>query len=167
MFLRKCDARSLRAWKESLLSGERIEADRSVLGEKAELWAPLVDILDGKPTFEEAPAGAGVTVVIPALRVPIGVEAWLRDPAVAQLLILANGTFPEWSHPNPRVRVLRVPWEGHGRTRQRYLNQVTTEYVLFSVEDALPRGTPAGWLREGLGNFDAVSGRQLSMSPSH
>ena len=161
MFLRKLDARSRKRWREALLAGERIEAEAALFGAELEGWAPLVDVLDGAPTAEEAPAGEGVTVVIPALRVPIGVEGWLKDPAVTQLLILANGSFPEWSHPDPRVRVQRVAWEGHGRTRQRALTQVTTEYVLYSVEDALPRGTPAGWLREGLGDFAAVSGRQL------
>lgn len=161
MLLRKRDARSLKRWREALLRGEQVEAEAALFGKEAAPWAPLVDVLDGAPTFAEAPPGGAVTVVIPALRVPIGVEAWLRDPAVSQLLILANGTFPVWSHPDPRVRVQRVAWEGHGRTRQHSITQVTTEFVLFSVEDALPRGTPAGWLREGLGDFAAVSGRQL------
>lgn len=161
MLLECADRRSLQRWKAALLRGERIEAASDFAWGPLDQWLPLVDVWRGRGTVKAAPAGSPVSVVIPALRVPVGLAAWLADPAVGEILVLANGDFPRWEHPDPRVRVLRVPWEGHGRTRQKALSQVRCEFVLFSVDDALPRGHTAGWLREGLGNFEAVYGRQL------
>jgi hypothetical protein len=59
--------------------------------------------------------------------------------------------------------VLRLPWQGHGPTRQAALAQVDTPYVIFSVDDALPRGRGfvRALLRELHQGWDAVVARQL------
>lgn len=107
-----------------------------------------------------------ISVVIPALRPPLGLAAWLAQDLPFELLILANGDFRE-TDPllrDARVRVLRVPWEGHGATRQRGITLAQANYVLLSVDDAVPLGR--GFLRQMVGalqagGYRAVWARQI------
>ncbi|MCB9792912.1 MAG: glycosyltransferase [Alphaproteobacteria bacterium] len=101
-----------------------------------------------------------VTAIIPTNRgTPIGLQALRAQDCALEVLVLANGGVrPEGD------RVLELPWQGHGPTRQRGVEAATGDYVLFTVDDALPRG--AGCVRalvEALedGGYDAVFGRQL------
>jgi hypothetical protein len=78
------------------------------------------------------------------------------------VLILSNG--PGGPHAAEGARVLRVPWLGHGPTRQAAIEHVTDPYVLLTVDDAIPLG--AGFVRtmvEALeeGDWEAVWARQI------
>lgn len=109
-----------------------------------------------------------VTAIIPTHRqTPVGLDALRGQDLEVEVLVLANG--PAGVGPRARVpvegdRVVSVPWEGHGRTRQRGVELARTDHVLFTVDDALPLG--AGFVRtlvEALeeGGFDAVFARQV------
>ena len=103
-----------------------------------------------------------VTAVIPCNRDSLlGIKA-LRDQDVhVEVLVLSNGNGPQ------RVdgaRVIRVPWEGHGVTRARALDYIETEYVFFTVDDAIPRGQ--GCIRTLIdalqsGGWEAAVARQI------
>ena len=108
-----------------------------------------------------APASQGgrafsVSVVIPTHRQrPIGLPAFAAQDVPVQLIVLANGAY---------VDGMRVPWEGHGTTRNRGWQAAIHPYVLFTVDDALPLG--AGFVRTLVdaleaGGFDAVTARQV------
>jgi hypothetical protein len=102
------------------------------------------------------PGGPAVTAVIPASRHrPIGLAALEAQDVPIELLVLANGAYTEG---------VRVPWTGHGRTRNVGVALASHPYVLFTVDDALPLG--AGFVRtlvEALeaGGYDAVYARQI------
>lgn len=108
------------------------------------------------PPGARGASGLAVSVVIPTHRQrPIGLEVLEAQDVDVELLVLANGAYSDG---------IRVPWEGHGRTRQRGVMLARHPYVLFTVDDALPLG--AGFLRtlvEGLeaGGHDAVFARQV------
>lgn len=97
-----------------------------------------------------------VSVVIPThRRRPIGLATLAAQDVETELLVLANGGFTEG---------VRVPWGGHGPTRNVGVRLARHPYVLFTVDDALPLG--AGFLRalvEALeaGGHDAVYARQV------
>lgn len=100
-------------------------------------------------------SGLRVSVVIPASRHrPIGLAALEAQDVDVELLVLANGAYTDG---------VRVPWRGHGPTRQLGVELARHPYVAFLVDDALPLG--AGWLRamvEALElGFDAVFARQI------
>ncbi len=101
-----------------------------------------------------------VTVVIPTNRCsPRGLAGWRRQDCDVEVLVLANGAVRPHGD-----RVLQVPWEGHGATRQRGVRESDRPYVLFTVDDAVPASDDAiSRLVEALqdGGFDAVFGRQL------
>lgn len=104
-----------------------------------------------------------VTVVVPTHRPspPDGLGALLAQSHPLEVLVLSNGRGPR------RVagaRVVRVAWQGHGRTRQAALAHVHTPLVLFMSDDARPLGE--GWLAELVraleaGAWDAVVARQV------
>lgn len=101
-----------------------------------------------------------VTAVIPTHRgTPLGLAALRAQDCEVDVLVLANGgATPDGD------QVLSVPWQGHGQTRQRGAEAATGDYVLFTVDDALPRGAGVvSTLVEALeaGGFDAVFGRQV------
>ncbi len=110
----------------------------------------------GRPACE----GPAVTALIPTHRqTPIGLAALRDQDLPVETLVLSNGTVQVDGD-----RVLKVPWLGHGPTRQRALDFVDTEYVLFTVDDALPRGRGAvralvDALEEG--GYEGVFGRQI------
>ncbi len=104
-----------------------------------------------------------VTAIIPTNRgEPIGLRALREQDMEVRVLVVSNGGGPA------RVNgadVVRVDWEGHGRTRQRAVERwVEDDYVLLTVDDALPLGR--GFVRtlvEALedGPWDAVVARQI------
>jgi len=101
-----------------------------------------------------------VTAVIPTNRgTPIGLQALREQDVELEVLVLTNGDAVAQGD-----RVIRVPWIGHGPVRQLGVEQAQGEYLLFTVDDALPRGR--GCVRalvEALdqGGYDAVFGRQV------
>jgi hypothetical protein len=114
----------------------------------------------GRPGLETR-----VTAIIPShRRVPWGLTALASQDVPVQILVIDNGPEPLEGPGMELAERLRLPWRGHGPTRQAALAHATGEYVLFTVDDALPCG--AGFLRtliEALedGGYDAVSARQL------
>ena len=112
------------------------------------------------PEAEDCDTDFSVSVIIPTHRKrPIGLEAFQAQQGVCEVITLINGAL-DLEIEGGR----RVVWQGHSRTRQAAVSQAQGDFVLFSVDDALPRGT--GCVREmvnGLrqGHFDAVTGRQL------
>jgi hypothetical protein len=111
---------------------------------------------------------ARVTAVIPTHRsTPLGLGALRSQDMDVEVLVLLNdgGRWPHRRKPDvDGDRVVWVPWEGHGPTRQRGVEMADGEYVLFTVDDALPMG--AGFVRtlvEALESdtYDAVFARQI------
>lgn len=106
-----------------------------------------------------------VTAIIPTHRQrPIGLEALKGQDLQVTSLVLVNGRAASTPMDWGADQVLRVPWEGHGRTRQSGVEASSSDYVLFTVDDALPMG--AGFVRtlvEALeeGGYDAVFARQV------
>lgn len=130
---------------------DRVEVPGHRMAQALEQHLPIAGS-DGPPIT--------VTAVIPTHRqTPIGLQA-LRDQDVdLDVLVLSNGD----ARPQGD-RVLRVPWTGHGPTRQRGVQEATGDYVLLTVDDALPRGR--GCVRAMVnaleaGGYDAVYGRQV------
>lgn len=108
---------------------------------------------------------ARVTAIVPTnRRVPWGLAALAAQDVAVEILVVDNAPEPLAGPDLGLARVLRLPWEGHGRTRQRAVEQATGDYVLFTVDDALPCG--AGFVRTLVqaleeGGYDAVTARQL------
>ena len=101
-----------------------------------------------------------VTAVIPTHRqTPIGLQALRSQDCEVDVLVLSNGEAAVEGD-----RVLQVEWMGHGATRQAGVEAADGDYILFTVDDALPCGsscvrTLVNALEEG--DFDAVMGRQI------
>ena len=129
------------------------------------LFFSTIGLLAEPPSFAAPEWESTVTVVIPTHRAaPVGLEAFLEDPAVREVLILANGSFSPTLKTHPKVRVQLCSWQGHGLTRQSALSLVTTPFVLFSVDDAIPigRGAISRLVsRMNDGGWDAIVGRQI------
>jgi len=116
--------------------------------------------------FEAPRARAGrterITAVIPCNRSsPIGVAALKAQDMDVEVLVLSNGHGPKTVD---GARVISVDWKGHGATRALALEHVDTEFVFFSVDDALVLGegclhTLADALDDGL--WDAAVARQI------
>lgn len=101
-----------------------------------------------------------VSVIIPShRRVPIGLNAFRNQDCVSEVIVLANGSLKL-----PGEHVRQVRWQGHGKTRQDAVALASSEFILFTVDDALPLGP--GCVREMVealvdGDYEAVTGRQL------
>jgi len=102
-----------------------------------------------------------VTVIIPCSRgLPQGIDSLLNQDVNVRILVLSNGDGPRNV---PGAEVIRVPWHGHGETRQAAVAMVEDPYVLFTVDDAIPLGegflrTLVNALEEG---WEAVFARQI------
>ena len=169
---------------DALRSGEPVELRTTACGDwRASEVAPLCHILchnlchsvgiaiaqewarwsapAARPVGRAAPR---VTVVIPANRgAPIGIRSLTAqdEPVVIRVLWNGSGAMPSI----PEAQVSRVVWAGHGRTRQDSIAKIDTEYVLFTVDDALPLG--AGFVRTMVEHLersgaDAVWARQVA-----
>jgi hypothetical protein len=103
-----------------------------------------------------------VTAIIPACHgIPHGVRALLAQDIDVRVIVLANGDGPTRV---PGAEVLQVEWQGHGLTRQAALDHVDTEYVFFTVDDAVCLGRDCiRTLVEALdaGGWDAVTAQQV------
>ena len=99
-----------------------------------------------------------VTVVIP---VCVGHYCVPHEYRNVRVLLLSNGEGPLYVN---HAEVLRVPWQGHARTRRRALKYIQTPYVFFTVQDATPHEgmllTLLCELERGL--WDIVLPRQLA-----
>ncbi len=102
-----------------------------------------------------------VTVVIPTHRhTPVGLQGFRDQDVPTTVLVLANGGVTGVEGDT----VLQVEWMGHGATRMAAIEFITTEYTLFSVDDATPVGEGAvRALVDAIteGPYDAVFGRQI------
>lgn len=174
MRLTSLEAVDLRALDEALRRGEPCELElgtRLPAGVRADQLLPLFDTVVAKnrslqTSLREllpAPArrsAARVTAVIPTNRgTPIGLSALRAQDCQVDVLVLTNGGVSAEGD-----RVVSVPWRGHGPTRQEGAAMASGDYVLFTVDDALPRGASCvRTLVEALeeGGYDAVFGRQL------
>ncbi|MFH1465556.1 MAG: glycosyltransferase [Pseudomonadota bacterium] len=180
MKIHRLDRRERRAMHAALLGGEPLWL---------ELWEPpppevrlddvaplchAVDTWDPRltaslrallPPAARHGCGARVSVIVPShRRVPWGLSALAAQDLEVEILVVDNGPEPLAGDALGLARVLRLPWEGHGRTRQRAVEQASGDYIFFTVDDAIPCG--AGFLRtlvEALeeGGYDAVTARQL------
>lgn len=178
MELSRLGPRELRRFREALERGEpvhlRLEGPlpRGIrLDELAPLCASATaadpHTQAALDAFRAPPARPGraerVTAVIPTNRgAPAGLRALREQDMEVRVLLVSNGEGPE------RVNgadVVRVPWEGHGATRQHAVERwVEDEYVLMTVDDAIPLGR--GFVRSlvealEVGPWDAVVARQI------
>lgn len=105
-----------------------------------------------------------VTAIIPACNgLPYGVRSLLAQDIDVRVVVLSNGDGPTRV---PGADVVRVQWQGHGATRQAAIADVQTEYVFFTVDDAVCLGTDCvRTLVEALeaGDWDAVTGQQVPL----
>jgi len=102
-----------------------------------------------------------VTAIIPACRLPYGVRSLNAQDIAVRVLVLSNGDGPQQV---PGAEVHRVEWAGHGATRQAAISMVDTEYVFFTVDDAVCLGTDCiRTMVEALeaGSWDAVIAQQM------
>lgn len=101
-------------------------------------------------------SGHRVSAIIPTHRQrPLGLGALAAQDVEVEVLVLANGDFTEG---------VRIPWEGHGRTRMEGVRMARHPWVLLTVDDAVPLG--AGFVRSLVeaaeaGGYDAVVARQV------
>ncbi len=174
MELSSLDPSARQQLEAALRSGERVRLTLADLPQDrhADELLPLVDeLVCSDRSLDHAlrphlppPARPGrghrVTAIIPTNRgTPLGLTALRAQDCEVEVLVLTNGGATADGD-----RVLEVPWAGHGPTRQEGVTQATGDYVLFTVDDALPRGLGVvSTLVEALeaGGFDAVFGRQL------
>ena len=138
---------------------------RSISCDNARVAAELCDSLAPGPLPRSAQRSPGpaVTAIIPCHQhPPVGLAALHSQDLPVRVLVLSNGAH------GPRVvpgaDVLRLPWQGHGATRQAAIAHVTDPYVLLTVHDAIPLGV--GFVRTLVtaledGGWDAVFARQI------
>ena len=168
----------------ALRTGVSIELVLSELGQRGQRAqrnlridevAPLVDVIRiADPALQaaadtyRAPAREvgrtdSVTAIIPSNRnVLLGINALRKQDVDVQILVLSNGDGPSQIE---GARVIRLPWEGHGTTRARALEYVDSDYVFFTVDDAIPQGegcirTLIDALEDGSG-WEAAVARQI------
>jgi hypothetical protein len=170
--------RERREIEEALRRGEPLalqldgELPRELRAEQVAPWfdaasARSPSLQDALRSFLPAPARPGaaplkVSAVIPTNRgTPLGLAALRAQDVQMEVVVLQNG---RCSGIVDGDRVYALDWRGHGATRQRGVELAKGDYILFTVDDALPRGP--GVVRrlvEALeaGGYDAVYGRQV------
>ncbi len=154
----------LRTLQSALLDGTPVRLrGRPACAHPLDELVPLFHEVDDASLSEWLPpAGRGggahrVTAVIPTHRQrPIGLDALAGQDLEVEVLVLANGGYTDG---------VRVPWRGHGATRQVGVELARHPWVLFTVDDAVPLG--AGFVRTLVeaaidGGYDAVVARQVS-----
>jgi hypothetical protein len=104
-----------------------------------------------------------VTIVIPTHRhTPVGLQEFRDQDISTTVMVLVNGETADTDITGDTV--IHLDWMGHGATRMAAIEFITTEYTLFSVDDATPVGEGAvralvDAINEG--QYDAVFGRQI------
>ena len=73
-----------------------------------------------------------ITVVIPVCEPDFKLPSQYMG---VQTLILSNGGGPLYVQ---GATLLRVPWQGHARTRKQAIRHIKTPFVFFTVQDAFP-----------------------------
>ncbi len=143
------------------VSMEAVSKSARALGLRIDELVPFFHAVDDpalRPFLAPEARGSrvAVSVVIPTHRhAPIGLDAFGLQDVETEVIVLANGSADVG---------VRVPWEGHGATRNRGVALARFPYVCFSVDDALPLG--AGFLRTMVETLetsgaDAVTARQV------
>ncbi len=167
MLIDRLDRAGLARLEAAVRAGEPVRLGRHALatapaGVFPDEIAPLCHAVDDPAAAPWLPPPArprtdlAVSVVIPTHRQrPIGLAALEAQDVETELIVLANGAYTEG---------VRVPWRGHGPTRNLGVQLARAPYVLLTVDDALPLG--AGFVRtlvEALeaGGYDAVTARQV------
>ena len=99
-----------------------------------------------------------ITVVIPVCSSDYSVP---QEYHQVRVLLLSNGSGPLYSH---HADILRVPWQGHARTRKLALKDIKTPYVFFTVQDAIPHPEMLYTLLREIegGAWDIVLPRQVA-----
>ena len=170
--------RERREIEEALRRGEPLglqldgELPRALRAEQVAPWfdaasARSPSLQDALRSYLPPPARPGappirVSAVIPTNRgTPLGLAALRAQDVQMEVVVLQNGR-PKGIVDGDRVYAL--DWRGHGPTRQRGVELAKGDYILFTVDDALPRGRGVvRCLVEALeaGGYDAVYGRQV------
>lgn len=173
---RKAIAAALRAGEsvDLFLSGNLGRGERAQRNVRLDEIVPLCASVDSDDSelaahlarYRAPEAGEGrpetVTVVIPThRRVPRSIPALMSQDMDVRIIVLSNGDGPTEV---AGAEVQQVEWLGHGATRAAVLDRIDSEFVFFTVDDAIPLG--AGFLRtliEGLesGTWDAAVARQI------
>jgi hypothetical protein len=160
-----------RMWRTSLIAGQRVRwrgskpprfgsEDLALVDEAPELGSGDLGL---PPSKGRSAAKALVTAIIPCHRgPPVGMGALREQGPILRTWVLSNGEGGPTEVAG--AEVFRVPWLGHGDTRQAAVERVETPFVLFLSDDALPRGQ--GWLDRLLGELeetgaDAVNAWQV------
>lgn len=161
--------RSMRRMTAALRAREPIHLDlREEAGRPLDEIVPLCTSVRDPAHRSLLPPGPDtpappVTAMVPThQRVPLGLSALRDQDTPLQILILSNG--PGGPRTIPGATVHRLPWRGHGATRQDGVALVQTPYVLMMTDDTIPLG--GGCVRtlvEALeaGEWDAVVARQV------
>lgn len=151
------DRAGIAALEEGLRAGLRLGLRRCPLPLPPALLLPLFHEAEEPslrrwlaPDAAPLPACAdfAVSVVIPMLQRPWGLAGWLAQDVPVELILISNGGYDGADLSalgDPRVRVLQLPWQGHGATRQQGVRAARNPFVLLTVDDAIPCG--AGVLR--------------------
>lgn len=162
MRLTELDPAGLRRLEAAVRAGEPVALEPDRWPHPADELVPFAHAVADPalarwlPPAARPGSGIAVSVVIPTHRQrPLALDVLAAQDVEVELLVLANQGFPDG---------ILVPWEGHGRTRQRGVELARHPWLCFTVDDALPLG--AGFLRtlvEALeeGGYDAVFARQL------
>lgn len=162
MRIPRLERRGLAAFERAVRAGEPVFVGALGPGLVADELVPLCHAVGDAGLERWLPPPArprpdiAVSVVIPTHRArPIGQETLEAQDVHTEVLVLANGAWNEG---------IRVPWTGHGSTRNVGVALARHPYVLLTVDDALPLG--AGFVRtlvEALeaGGYDAVTARQV------
>ncbi|MFN7146786.1 MAG: hypothetical protein ACK4YP_23635, partial [Myxococcota bacterium] len=167
MLIERLDVAGRAALEQAVRAGEPVRLGRGALatlprGVEADEIVPLCHAVDDAAGVPFLAPGArprtdiAVSVVVPThRRRPVGLDALEAQDVLSETIVLANGAYTDG---------VRVPWRGHGATRNAGVRMARHPYVLLTVDDALPLG--AGFVRtlvEALeaGGFDAVTARQV------
>jgi len=166
MRIDRLDRAGLAALEAAVRGGEPVRLGRGAVplrgGPALDELVPLCHAVDDPALARWLPPPAtalpalAVSVVVPTHRAPpLGLAAFAAQDVETEVLVLANGPYTDG---------IRVPWLGHGATRNTGVRLARHPYVLVTVDDALPLG--AAFLRTLVaaleaGGHDAVFARQV------
>ena len=109
-----------------------------------------------------------ISVVIPSAQKDLnGPLRWKETSGVLEVLLLYNGD--EVPPEDSKIRVIKVPWEGHGLTRQSAVSLCRGRFVFFTVDDALPLPGIFSELLKAFNDLDgdAFVARQIPWPDAH
>lgn len=156
------ERRSLAVFEAAVRRGEPVTLGRVHRSLVPDELVPLCHAVEDPDLAGWLPPSArprpdiAVSVVIPTHRArPIGLRTLEAQDVTTERIVLANGAYTDG---------VRVPWSGHGATRNVGVSLARYPYVYLSVDDAMPFG--AGFLQAMVqaleaGGYDAVTARQV------